>query len=152
MHEVGEVPDEYLDDSYLSEECADLRKVSAWTPIDDCVYFNRVWNMTFGGTNMAYNCDFTSTDKRLLTGESSSTIFHLLHYSIDILKMLPNEAANSAILRNCLKGSIIVLIGRRRATNRHVVDIQNSIFWNFGLKYVSYVVVKYGNCVRPSHR
>ena len=152
VRETGEVPDEYSDYPYRSEECADLGKVGAWTPIDDLVNLNGVQNVTFGGTNMAYNCDFASADKRLLTGEGSSTIFHSLHYSIDILKMLPNEAANSAILWNCLEGSIIVLIGRHGATNRHVVDIWNSIFWNFGLKYVSYVVVKYGNCVRPSHR
>ena len=61
--EVGEVPDEYSNNSYRSEECVDLGKVSAWTPIDDFVYFNRVWNMTFGGANMAYNCDFASAYK-----------------------------------------------------------------------------------------
>ena len=152
MREAGEVPDEYLDYSYRSEECADLGKVSAWTPIDDLVNLNGVRNATFGGTNMAYNCDFASADKRLLTGEGSSTIFHSLHYSIDILKMLPNEAANSAILQSCLEGSIIVSIGRRGAAYRHIIDIWNSIFQNFGLKDVGYVVMKYGNCVRPSHR
>ena len=152
MREAGEVPDKYSDYSYRSEEGADLGKVSAWAPIDDLVNLNGVRNATFGGTNMAYNCDFASADKRLLTGEGSSTIFHSLHYSIDILKMLPNEATNSAILRNCLEGSIIVSIGRRGATNRHIVDIRNSIFWNFGLKDVGYVVMKYGNRVCPSHR
>ena len=91
--------------------------INTWTtpivPIDYLVNLNGVQNATFGGTNMAYNCDFASADKRLLTGERSSTIFHSLHYSIDILKMLPNEAANSTILWNCLKGSIIISIGRR---------------------------------------
>ena len=152
MREAGEVPDEYSDYSYRSEECADLGKVGAWTPIDDLVNLNGVRNATLGGTNMAYNCNFASADKGLLTGKCSSTIFHSLHYSIDILKMLPNEAANSAILRNCLEGSIIVSIGRRGAMNRHIIDIWNSIFWNFGLKDMGYVVMKYGNCVRPSHR
>ena len=152
MREAGEVPEEYSNDSYRSEECADLGKVGAWTPIDNFVNLNGVQNVTFGGTDMAYNCDFTSAYKRLLPGESSSTIFHSLHYSIDILKILPNEAANSAILQNCLEGSIIALIGRRGAVNRHVIDIQNSIFWSFRLKNVSYVVVKYQNCVCPSHR
>ena len=152
MREAGEVPDEYSDYSYRSKECTDLGKVAAWTPIDDLVNLNGVRNATFGSTNMAYNCDFASADKRLLTGEGSSTIFHSLHYSIDILKMLPNEAANSAILRNCLEGSIVISIGRRGATNRHVVDIRNSIFWNFGLEDMGYVVMKYGNRIRPSHR
>ena len=152
MREAGEVLDKYSDYSYCSEEGADLGKVGAWTPIDDLVNLNGVRNATFGSTNMAYNCDFASADKRLLTGEGSSTIFHSLHYSIDILKMLPNEAANSAILWNCLKGSIVVSIGRHGATNRHVVDIRNSIFWNFGLKDMGYVIMKYGNRVRPSHQ
>ena len=152
MCEAGKVPDEYSDYSYRSEECADLGKVGAWAPIDNLVNLNGVWNTTFGGTNMAYNCDFASADKRLLTGERSSTIFHSLHYSIDILKMLPNEAANSAILQNCLKGSIIVSICRRGAANRHIIDVWNSIFRNFGLKDVGYIVMKYGNRVRPSHR
>ena len=152
MSKAGKVPDEYSNNSHRSKECANFGKVSAWTPIDNLVNLNGVQNVTFGGTDMAYNCDFASANKRLLTGEGSSTIFHSLHYSIDILKMLPNEAANSAILRNCLKGSIIILIGRRGATNRHVVDIRNSIFWNFGLKDMSYVVVKYGNRIHPSHR
>ena len=147
MRKAGEVPDEYSDYSYRSEECADLGKVGAWAPIDNLVNL-----VTFGGTNMAYNCDFASADKRLLTGEHSSIIFHSLHYSIDILKMLPNEAANSAILQSCLEGSIIVSIGRCGAVNRHIIDIWNSIFWNFRLKDVGYVVMKYGNCVRPSHR
>ena len=66
--------------------------------------------------------------------------------------MLPNEVANSAILRNCLEGSIIVLIGRRGAANRHIINIWNSIFWNFGLKDVGYVIMKYGNRIHPSHR
>ena len=151
MSEVGEVPDEYSDNSYHSEECADLRKVGAGAPIDNLVNFNGVQNTTFGGTNMAYNCDFASTYKQLLTGERSSTIFHMLHYLIDILEVLPNEAANSAVLRNCLEGTIIVLIGRCGSTNRHVINIRNSIFWNFGLKDVSYIVMKYGNRICPSH-
>ena len=63
VREAGKVPDEYSNYSYHSEECADLRKVSAWTPIDDLVYLYGFWNATFGGTNMAYNCDFASADK-----------------------------------------------------------------------------------------
>ena len=152
MSEVSEVLDEYSDNSYHSEECADLRKVGAGAPIDNLVNLNGVQNATFRGTNMAYNCDFVSAYKQLLTGEHSSTIFHTLHYSIDILEVLPNEVANSAILRNCLEGSVIVLTGRHRSMNRHIIDIQNSIFWNFGLKDVSYVIVKYRNRIRPSHQ
>ena len=80
VREAGEVPDEYSDYSYRSEEGADLGKVGAWAPIDDFVNLNGVRNATFGSTNMAYNCDFASANKRLLTGERSSTIFHSLHY------------------------------------------------------------------------
>ena len=63
MREVGEVLDEYSDDSYRSEECMDLGKVGAGAPIDDLVNLNGVRNMTFRGTNMAYNCDFMSAYK-----------------------------------------------------------------------------------------
>ena len=63
MSEVGKVPDEYSDDSYCSKECVNLRKVGTWTPIDNLVNLNGVRNTTFGGTNMAYNCDFASTHK-----------------------------------------------------------------------------------------
>ena len=106
---------------------------------------------TFGSADMAYNCDFVSTNKGLLTGKHSSTIFHMLHYSIDILEVFPNEAANATIFQNSLKDSIIILISRCRAVNRYIVNIWNSIFWNFRLKDVSYIVMEYGNCICPSH-
>ena len=121
-------------------------------PIDNLVNLNRVQNLTFRSANLAYNCDFMSADKQLLTGKSSSTIFHMLHYLINILEVFPNEAVNAAIFWNSLEDSIIILISRCRATNRYIVDIWNGIFWNFRLKDVSYIIVEYGNCVCPSHR
>ena len=151
MSEVGEILDEYLDDSYCSKECMHFRKVSTRAPIDNLVNLNRVRNMTFGSADMAYNCDFTSTNKWFLTGEHSSTIFHSLHDLIDILEVLPNEVVNSAILQNCLEDSIIILISRHGAANGYVVNIWNSICWDFRLKDVSYVIMEYGNCVCPSH-
>ena len=152
MSEAGKVLDEYLDNSYRSEECMDLRKVSTGASIGNLVNLNRVWNTTFGCADMAYNCDFASADKRLLTGKCSSTIFHTLHNSIDILEVLPNEAANATIFQNSLEDSIIILISRCGAVNGYVVDIQYSISWDFRLKDMSYIVVKYGNRVCPSHQ
>ena len=152
VSKAGEVPDEDTDDSYHSEECTYLRKVGAGAPIDNLVNLNRVQNVTFRGADMAYNYDFTSADKQLLTGKCSSTIFHTLNDSIDILEVLPNKVANAAIFQNSLEDSIIVLISRHGAVNRYIVDIWNSIFWNLGLKDVSYIVVKYGNRIHPSHR
>ena len=63
VSEVGEILDEDMDDSYRSEECMYLGKVSAGAPIDNLVNLNRVQNTTFGGADMAHNCDFVSTDK-----------------------------------------------------------------------------------------
>ena len=152
MSKMGKILDENTDDPYCSKECAYFRKVSAGAPIDDLVNLNRVQNMTFRSADMAYSCDFVGADKRLLTRKCSSTIFHTLHYSIDILEVLPNEVENTAIFQNSLEDSIIVLISRHRAANGYVVDIWNSIFWNFGLKDVSYVIVEYGNHVHPTHQ
>ena len=128
MSEAGEILDENMDDFYRSKECAYFGKVSAGAPIDNLVNLNGVQNTTFGSADMAYNCDFVGTDKRLLTRKRSSTIFHTLHYSIDILEVLANETANVAIVQNSLEDSIIVLISRCGAVNGYIIDTQNSIF------------------------
>ena len=151
MSKVGKILDENTDNSYHSEECMFFGKVGTGAPIDNLVNLNGVQNATFRSADMAYNCDFAGADKQLLTGKHSSTIFHTLYYLINILEVFPNEALNAAIFQNSLEDSVIVLISRCRAMNRYIINIWNSIFWNFRLKDVSYIIMKYRHCIRLSH-
>ena len=60
---MGEVLDEYVDDTNSAKECANLGEVGARTPINDFIDPSRVWDAAFGGENVAYYGDLTGTQK-----------------------------------------------------------------------------------------
>ena len=88
----------------------------------------------------------------LLTREGPPTILHTLDDAVEVLKMLPNKAADAAVLRDGLKGAIGGLVSQCRTTNGDVVDVGDRILRNFQLKDVCHVFVKDGDSISPTHR
>ena len=66
--------------------------------------------------------------------------------------MLPDEAANAAVLRNCFEGAVGGLVSRRGTLDGDVVDVGDSVLGNLQLKDVCHIVVGDGNHISPTHR
>ena len=66
--------------------------------------------------------------------------------------MLPDEAADPAVLRDCLKGAVGGLVSRCGTTNGDVVDVGDHVLGNLQLKDVCYVIVEDGDSISPTHR
>ena len=65
--------------------------------------------------------------------------------------MLPDEAADPAVLWDCLEGAISSLVSRCRTMNGDVVDVGDRVLGNLQLKDVHYIVVEDGDSVSPTH-
>ena len=95
----------------------------------------------------------SGTQKRDLdTGEHSSTVFHALYDSVEVLEMFPDEAANKWIFGNGFIRSVGLDIACRRTFQRNIVDIRNRNVHDFGLQDKRDVIVKYQNGIGPTHR
>ena len=68
-----------------------------------------------------------------------------------VLKMLPNKAADAAVLWDGLKGTIGGLVSCCRTTDGDIVDIGNCVLGNLQLKDVHYVIVEDGDSISPTH-
>ena len=66
--------------------------------------------------------------------------------------MLPDEAANAAVFRDCLKGAVGGLVSRCGTSDGDVVDVGDSVLGNLWLKDVRYVIVEDGDRISPTHR
>ena len=66
--------------------------------------------------------------------------------------MLPDEAANAAVLRNCFEGAIGGLVSRCRTLDGDIVNVGDRVLGNLWLKDVCHVVVEDGDRVSPTHR
>ena len=66
--------------------------------------------------------------------------------------MVPDEAANSAVLRNCFEGAVGGLVSRGGTSDGDIIDVGDRVLGNLRLKDVRYVVVEDGDRVSPTHR
>ena len=76
----------------------------------------------------------------------------MLDYPVEVLEMLPDEAANAGVFRDCFEGAIGGLVSRRRTSDGDVVDVGDSELGNLWLKDVRHVVVEDGDHVSPTHQ
>ena len=65
--------------------------------------------------------------------------------------MLPDEAADPAVLWDCLEGAVGSLVSRCRTMNGDIVDVGDRVLGNLRLKDVHYIVVEDGDSVSPTH-
>ena len=84
--------------------------------------------------------------------ECTATILHALYDSVQALKILPNETANTRVVRMHLVQSVFREVASHRSVDRNIVDIGDCGVRNFGLQNVCDVFVEYGDGVGPSHR
>ena len=66
--------------------------------------------------------------------------------------MLPDEAANAAVFRDCFEGAVGGLVSHCGTSDGDVVDVGDSVLGNLRLKDVRYVVVEDGDRISPTHR
>ena len=66
--------------------------------------------------------------------------------------MLPDEAANAAVFRDCLEGAVGGLVSHCRTSDGDIVDVGDSVLGNLWLKDVCYVVVEDGDRISPTHQ
>ena len=71
---------------------------------------------------------------------------------VEVLKVLPDEAANTAILRDCLKGAVGGLVSHCRTSDGDIVNVEDCVLGNLWLKDVHHVVMEDGDSVCPTHR
>ena len=65
--------------------------------------------------------------------------------------MLPDEAVNSAVLRDRLEGAVGGLVSRGGTSDGDIVDVGDRVLGNLRLKDVRHVVVEDGDSVSPTH-
>ena len=65
--------------------------------------------------------------------------------------MLPDEAANAAVLRNCFEGAVGGLVSRCRTSDGDIIDVGDRVLGNLRLKDVRYIIVEDGDRVSPTH-
>ena len=83
--------------------------------------------------------------------EDSSAVCHPLDDAVEVLKMLPDEAADTAVLWDCLEGAVLALIHSCGVADVHVVDVGNGELGNLWLKNMSNVIVENWNSIGPTH-
>ena len=75
----------------------------------------------------------------------------MLDDAVEVLKVLPDEAADPAVLWECLKGAISGLVSRCGTMDGDIVDVGDRVLGNLRLKDVRHIVVEDGDSVSPTH-
>ena len=65
--------------------------------------------------------------------------------------MLPNEAADAAVLQDGLEGAVGGLVSCCRTANGDIIDVGDRVLGNLQLKDVHHVVVEDEDSVSPTH-
>ena len=66
--------------------------------------------------------------------------------------MLPDEAANAAVLRNCFEGAVGGLVSCCGTLDGDIVDVGDHVLGNLWLKDVRHIVMEDGDHISPTHR
>ena len=65
--------------------------------------------------------------------------------------MLPDEAANAAVLQNCFEGAVGGLVSRCGTSDGDIINVGDRVLGNLRLKDVRHVIVEDGDRVSPTH-
>ena len=66
--------------------------------------------------------------------------------------MLPDEAVNATVFRDCFESAVGGLVSGCGTSDGDVIDVGDRVLGNLQLKDVRYVVVEDGDRVSPTHR
>ena len=66
--------------------------------------------------------------------------------------MLPDEAANAAVLRDRLEGAIGGLVSGCGTSDGDIINVGDRVLGNLRLKDVCYVIMEDGDHISPTHR
>ena len=65
--------------------------------------------------------------------------------------MLPDKAADTAVLQDCLEGAVGGLVSRCGTSDGDIVDVGDCVLGNLQLKDVHHVIMEDGDRVSPTH-
>ena len=71
---------------------------------------------------------------------------------VEVLKVLPDKAADPTVLWDCREGAISGLVSRCGTSDGDIVDVGDRVLGNLWLKDVRHVVMEDGDRVSPTHR
>ena len=66
--------------------------------------------------------------------------------------MLPDKAANAAVLWDCLEGAIGGLVSHCRTSDGDIINVGDRVLGNLQLKDVCHIIVEDGDSVSPTHQ
>ena len=75
----------------------------------------------------------------------------MLDNAVEVLKVLPDEAADATILRDCFEGAVGGLVSCCRTMNGYIINVGDRILGNLWLEDVHHVVMEDGDSVSPTH-
>ena len=70
---------------------------------------------------------------------------------VEVLKVLPDEAADAAILWDCFEGAVWGLVSHYRTMNGYIVNVGDCVLGNLWLKDVRHIIMEDGDSVIPTH-
>ena len=76
----------------------------------------------------------------------------MLDYPVEVLEILPDEAANAAVFWDCFEGAVGGLVSRCGTSDGDIVDVGDSVLGNLQLQDVHHAIVEDGDRVSPPHR
>jgi len=89
-----------------AQECPDFRDVLTGAPLGDFVNILRIREPTLQHAAVS-NCDnFFCTEDQLISAEGAATILDALYDAVEVLKVFPDKAADSQIVRYAFFGSV----------------------------------------------
>jgi hypothetical protein len=112
----------------------------------------RIRDTSFVGANVPKNVGSRDAYKGFLAAKGSAVGFDSLYDSVDVLEVLPNEAANAGVLNNCLKGSVESLISRSGAFDRDIIREGLCQMRDLRTENMRDIALEYRRGVCPSHR
>ena len=72
--------------------------------------------------------------------------------AVEVLKVLPDKVADTAVLWDCLEGAVGGLVSHCGTSDGDVINVGDHVLGNLQLKDVRHVVVEDGDCVSPTHQ
>ena len=76
----------------------------------------------------------------------------MLDDAVEVLKMLPDEATNAAVIRDCFEGAIGGLVSHCGTSDGDIVNVPDHVLGNLRLKDAHHIIMEDGDHISPTHQ